>query len=376
MAYIELSDLRGYLKIDDRDTFATTDVDTTNDTITLSNVAFVNQKLNTAKEVEFESSQATADLPAPLAEDTIYYVILDADQVIQVATTSANAEAGTAISLTDTGTGTHTIKLADNEDTLLSACINRAQRAIATYTNRRFDDIQVFGPADVSVVADRIALPETFIDELRTGDMAGFTSAEAPADLPDPLVEGTIYYVIVISDTRIELATSLADAEAGTSLTITDSGSGTHRIIILETRYYQGDAVDGLWLWLDDDLAKLYEIDNGDSSGTAVSTDDVTLWPRNHGPPYYKIRLNSSSTSTWNVDTDYYIQVRGKWGYSICPPADIVQACIRWAAYLYRQKDTGQFENVAVGEGGTLRVPMGMPEDVRVLLDPYRRHTL
>jgi len=143
-----------------------------------------------------------------------------------------------------------------------------------------------------------------------------------------------------------------------------------------DTRYYDYAAVDGLYLWLDHDLYSLTSVTNGDSNGTSVSTDDITLWPRNQGPPYYKLRLNESSTSDWEVDTDYWIQVTGLWGYSDEPPEDIVQATTRWAAYLYRQKDTGQFETVAVSDGGAVTVPMGMPEDVKVLLAPYRRHSL
>lgn len=144
------------------------------------------------------------------------------------------------------------------------------------------------------------------------------------------------------------------------------------------TRYYGSDAVDSQWLYVDEDLYSLTSVANGDASGTAVSTDDITLWcgdSRNAGPPYNKLRLDENSTSVWEVDTDYYIEVTALWGYSASAPADIVQACVRWAAYFYRQKDTGQFDAVAVGEGGTLTVPTGMPEDVRVMLAPYVRRT-
>jgi len=142
------------------------------------------------------------------------------------------------------------------------------------------------------------------------------------------------------------------------------------------TKHYGWDAVDGLFLWLDADLQSLTSVANGDSSATAVAVADLTEWPMNEGPPYYALRLDDSSDSVWQVDTDYWIAVTGDWGFSATPPNDIVQACVRLAAYYYRQKDTGQFETVAIAEGGAVTVPMGTPEDVRTLLNPYRRFSL
>lgn len=51
----------------------------------------------------------TTTLPAPLALATDYYMIYQSDSTFKIATTYANAIAGTAIDLTDTGTGTHTV---------------------------------------------------------------------------------------------------------------------------------------------------------------------------------------------------------------------------------------------------------------------------
>jgi hypothetical protein len=50
-----------------------------------------------------------ADLPAGLAVDTTYYVIKLSANTFSLATTDANATAGTAITLSDAGTGTHSI---------------------------------------------------------------------------------------------------------------------------------------------------------------------------------------------------------------------------------------------------------------------------
>lgn len=54
--------------------------------------------------------KTTTTLPDPLGVDTIYYAIRVSATEIKVATTAANAHAGTQIDLTDQGTGTHTVQ--------------------------------------------------------------------------------------------------------------------------------------------------------------------------------------------------------------------------------------------------------------------------
>jgi hypothetical protein len=151
----------------------------------------------------------------------------------------------------------------------------------------------------------------------------------------------------------------------------------THRTFDVSsdtTRYFGRDAVDGLFLYLDHDLYSLTSIANGDSSGTAVDTDDITEWPQNDGPPYHALRLDSGSSSVWQVDTDYWIAVTGQWGYSATPPNDIVQAAVRLAGYYYRQADTF-VDDVAIAGEGVVTLPEGMPVSVRILLDPYVRRS-
>ena len=88
------------------DDFATTDVNVGTDTITLD------IDLATGTGIKFTTT--AADLPAPLVVGTLYFAIRVDATHIQVATTYANAVAGTEITLTDQGTGTHTVTM-DNE---------------------------------------------------------------------------------------------------------------------------------------------------------------------------------------------------------------------------------------------------------------------
>lgn len=63
-----------------------------------------------------------------------------------------------------------------------------------------------------------------------TGTMVKFTTTGI---LPSPIVINEVYYAIYISDTTIKLATSPANAEAGTAIDLTVDGSGS----ILATEY-------------------------------------------------------------------------------------------------------------------------------------------
>jgi len=54
--------------------------------------------------------KTTTTLPDPLGVDTIYYAIRVSATEIKVASSKANAHAGTQIDLTDQGTGTHTVQ--------------------------------------------------------------------------------------------------------------------------------------------------------------------------------------------------------------------------------------------------------------------------
>lgn len=85
------------------DTFT---ADAGTDTCTYSSTANFPSNLLTGTNIRFTT---TTTLPAPLALATDYYIIKVTDGTFKVATTYANAIAGTAINITDAGTGTHTV---------------------------------------------------------------------------------------------------------------------------------------------------------------------------------------------------------------------------------------------------------------------------
>jgi len=84
------------------DTFT---ADASTDTMTWTSTASIPSNVLTGTRVRLTT---TTTLPAPLATATDYFVIRVSDTTYKLATTAANATAGTAINITDAGTGTHT----------------------------------------------------------------------------------------------------------------------------------------------------------------------------------------------------------------------------------------------------------------------------
>lgn len=139
------------------------------------------------------------------------------------------------------------------------------------------------------------------------------------------------------------------------------------------SRYYQ-ERVRQNAFYLDTDLHTLVSLTTG--NGQSIPLGSIWLEPRSQLPPYRIIRLHSAYVYTWNTDQDMLIV--GTWGYGTVPPDSIVQATIRYAAHLYRQKDAGGMVGADVAgfpQGGEAQYPKGMPDDVRWLLAPYRSKT-
>lgn len=143
------------------------------------------------------------------------------------------------------------------------------------------------------------------------------------------------------------------------------------------TRYYDaiGNHIRGRTLYLDTDCVSVTSVTNGD--GNAISSSERTVWPRNE-TPFSAIRIKGTAGKYWTYDDDWEdaIVVTGRFAYSTSPPDDIIQAAIRWAAYMYRQKDSQVFDTTAIPDAGVITVPQGIPADVRMMLDPYVRQAV
>jgi hypothetical protein len=84
---------------------------------------------------------------------------------------------------------------------------------------------QVQQTSDVNVGANTIAMTEA----PRTGTPIVITTS---GTMPGGVTASTTYYVINVSPTSIKLATSLANAQAGTALTMTSTGTGPFNLAV------------------------------------------------------------------------------------------------------------------------------------------------
>lgn len=66
--------------------------------------------------------------------------------------------------------------------------------------------------------------------------------------LPGGLALATDYYVIRVTDSTFKLATSYANAIAGTAINITDAGTGTHTMSRLLPRYTNGAGLNAMFI--------------------------------------------------------------------------------------------------------------------------------
>jgi len=155
-----------------------------------------------------------------------------------------------------------------------------------------------------------------------------------------------------------------------------DSQTNRHFEAETDTRYFDRSALDPnnsrLLNLYDDDLLSVTTLTNGDSSGTAISSSDYWLYPRNR-TPYHGILLKTDISDYWQWDTDYWVSVAGTWGYSTVAPDDIRRATTILAAYLFRQKDAQVFQTTAILESGALAIPQGIPATVDRIIKRYKR---
>lgn len=268
------------------------DVDITNNQIT------VGQNIATGTPVQISS---TSGVPTGLTAGTTYYAINVSSTVIKFATTALNATNGVAVDIT----------------------------TIAP--------VQTFATGAVNTGTDIITLGTT--SALATGMPIRFTSTTT---LPTGLSAGTTYYAIVLSSTTIKVATSVANAEAGTAVDITAVGSGTHSIYSgAHTVGRSYTLADNDEVWLDGRKGKLTMMWNTDypipeeADWTATlpgtdSSDEITaigkssnrlfLFTKNSAQRYDGAQTNTfnnavgcvSQDSLRNIDDDWLIWVDAK----------------------------------------------------------------
>ncbi|MDX9779619.1 MAG: head-tail connector protein [bacterium] len=175
-------------------------------------------------------------------------------------------------------------------------------------------------------------------------------------------ISGTVVDDNLLDD-LIERAEGLIDAYTGRSFVSTTA-----------TKFFDDSFTNGsdlnLWGY---DLLTVTKLTNGD--GVEVTSSDYRLFPRNDNP---KWMLRLDEAYSWNFsDGDSEISVAGTWGYSATPPLDIQHACVRLAAFLYRQKDnSADIDRPMITGDGVTIMPSALPVDVTRILDRYKRRVI
>jgi len=193
---------------------------------------------------------------------------------------------------------------------LLADLAARSQGTIAV-SSRKFE-------ARASVTAN--AFSEGFLTDFATDsnlDVAReYTTGEkvrvsTDNTLPSPLTAGTDYYVIKISATEIRLATSVANAIAGTEVTLTSDGVGNHTVTLYSTIVdcYQQETIDQVSLGESDGITEWQSFDLPD-----IDIVEDTLVITINGIPWTKVDtlVDSTALSThyllrYNTDNSSFI---------------------------------------------------------------------
>lgn len=161
----------------------------------------------TGESVSFTSTTA---LPSPLAINTEYYVIYVDANTFQLATSYYLAGLGTAIDITDGGTGTHSVY----------ALGGGAGWFI-------YDDLSSVNPFVINYSAVNSGAETITITShgLHTGRPFSYSGTAIGG-----LTAGSYYYVIRVDENTIKVASSYSNAYNATAINITAAVSGTHTI--------------------------------------------------------------------------------------------------------------------------------------------------
>ena len=191
------------------------------------------------------SKGAAATVMSGLTDLTDYYVVAINRDYLRLASSAANAAAGTVVTVTDFGTGVgHSFTTSQINGNVTGAgnVSITSGSVLVSGTGTQFtkilkvgDRFRLFPPnttkthgvvqfaaADINTSTDQIAKAHT----LPTGQAVVFSAGGGTA--PTGLVEGTTYFVRAVSSSAISLHTSLAGAQADTGkVDITAAGTGT-----------------------------------------------------------------------------------------------------------------------------------------------------
>ena len=173
-----------------------------------------------------------------LADSTAVFVIRVDDDTFKIASSLSNAQAGTALDITNDGNDSNSFV---GDTATATATISGGKVTGITVTGVGSDyqsapSVTIAAPSGtgnldltdntVLIVADdEIVVPAAFYAAISTGESV--TYAQGGSGAQADLTDGTVYYLIKsATSNKISLATSAANALAGTKITLTAVASG------------------------------------------------------------------------------------------------------------------------------------------------------
>ena len=140
------------------------------------------------------------------------------------------------------------------------------------------------------------------------------------------------------------------------------------------THYYDVPKHTTTALILDDDLASVSAVVNGD--GSTFSSTNYVLQPYN-GPPYSAIQLVGNASETWQLGTNgnplRAISVIGTFGSTVVP-TDIRDACVIIAVQAYHRRfgDKAAQDTLIMPSGMVIN-PAEVPSRARTIINNHRK---
>jgi hypothetical protein len=212
-------------------TIATAKVTTASDSIEIAS-----HNIRTGTSLTYQDGGGTA--LAGLSDNTEYFAIRVDEDNIKLASSLSNAQAGTAITLTGTGNNAQTL---EGTQATATATISGGKVTGITVTNVGSDyqtlpTITVAAPGGTGSLnltsssvlitgTDEIVIPSALYAVLTTGD--AMTYAEGGSGNQADLTDGTVYFAIKSgTSNRMKLATTYANAVAGTAIDLTAVAAG------------------------------------------------------------------------------------------------------------------------------------------------------
>lgn len=192
--------------------------------------------MRTGTKLTYQDGSGTA--LAGLSDNTAYYVIYNTADTVKLASSLSNANAGTAINLTGTGNNAQTFQgdTATATATVTTGAVTAITVATVGSDYQTTPAVTVAAPtgsgsldltsSGVLVVADdEIVIPSAMYAAISTGEAVTYTQGASGAQAD--LTTTTVYYLIKSgTSNKISLATTYANAVAGTAIDLTAVASG------------------------------------------------------------------------------------------------------------------------------------------------------